>query len=134
MTHISIHNNTMSVILRRKEMFYLMIHSKHFIYGYMASDIWLRTPQIMREETCWHHFMSHSYQLASRDLLYTLSQRQESTYHGLCYTNCGELAGTRKSSMDPSRSICLRIQCIMRKCSTTRLLHYIGICITSGGT
>ena len=24
----------------RKEMFYLMTHSKHFIYGYMASDIW----------------------------------------------------------------------------------------------
>ena len=27
----------------RKEMFYLTTHSKHFIYGYMASDIWLRT-------------------------------------------------------------------------------------------
>ena len=25
----------------RKEMFYLMMHSTHFIYGYMASDIWL---------------------------------------------------------------------------------------------
>ena len=25
---------------RRKEMFYLMTHSTHFIYGYMASDIW----------------------------------------------------------------------------------------------
>ena len=24
----------------RKEMFYLMTHSTHFIYGYMASDIW----------------------------------------------------------------------------------------------
>ena len=24
----------------RKEMFYLMTHSKHSIYGYMASDIW----------------------------------------------------------------------------------------------
>ena len=26
----------------RKEMFYLTTHSTHFIYGYMASDIWLR--------------------------------------------------------------------------------------------
>ena len=26
-----------------KEMFYLTTHSIHFIYGYMASDIWLRT-------------------------------------------------------------------------------------------
>ena len=24
----------------RNEMFYLMTHSTHFIYGYMASDIW----------------------------------------------------------------------------------------------
>ena len=24
----------------RKEMFYLMTHSTHFIYGYMVSDIW----------------------------------------------------------------------------------------------
>ena len=24
----------------RKEMVYLMTHSTHFIYGYMASDIW----------------------------------------------------------------------------------------------
>ena len=27
----------------RKEMFYLTTHSTHFIYGYMVSDIWLRT-------------------------------------------------------------------------------------------
>ena len=24
----------------RKEMFYLTTHSTHFIYGYLASDIW----------------------------------------------------------------------------------------------
>ena len=26
----------------RKEMFYLTMHSTHFIYGYMASDIWVK--------------------------------------------------------------------------------------------
>ena len=30
-------------------MFYLMMHSTHFIYGYMASDIWLRTILIVRK-------------------------------------------------------------------------------------
>ena len=35
----------------KKEMFYLMTHSTHFIYGYMASDIWLRTILIVRKET-----------------------------------------------------------------------------------
>ena len=29
----------------RKEMFYLMLHSTHFIYGYMALDIWWKTTQ-----------------------------------------------------------------------------------------
>ena len=33
-----------------REMFYLMIHSTHFIYGYVASDIWLRTILIVRKE------------------------------------------------------------------------------------
>ena len=33
-------------------MFYLTTHSTHFIYGYMASDIWLRTILIVRKETC----------------------------------------------------------------------------------
>ena len=42
-------------IEREREMFYLTMHSTHFIYGYMASDIWLRTILIAREETrCCH--------------------------------------------------------------------------------
>ena len=40
----------------RKEMFYLTTHLTHFIYGYMASDIWLRIILIVRKETrCRHH-------------------------------------------------------------------------------
>ena len=31
-------------------MFYLTTHSTHFIYGYMASDIWLRTILIVRRK------------------------------------------------------------------------------------
>ena len=34
---------------RERKMFYLTTHSTHFIYGYMASDIWLRTILIVRE-------------------------------------------------------------------------------------
>ena len=36
------------VMREREEMFfyYLTMHSTHFIYGYMASDIWYRTTQI----------------------------------------------------------------------------------------
>ena len=81
-------------------MFYLTTHSTHFIYGYIASDIWLRTILIVREETrCCH--IGYSFRLAARVLLYAPSHRQDSTYHGLCYTSRGALAGTRNSSMGP---------------------------------
>ena len=84
----------------RKEMFYLTTHSTHFIYSYMASDIWLRTTQIVRKETRCRH-MGYSYRLTARVLLYAPSHRQDNTYHGLCYTSRGALAGTRNSSMGP---------------------------------
>ena len=83
---------------REREMFYLTTHSTHFIYGYMASDIWLRTILIVRKETCCRH-IGYSYRLAARVLLYAPYHRQDNTYHGLCYTSRGALAGTRNSSM-----------------------------------
>ena len=73
---------------REREMFYLTTHSTHFIYSYMASDIWLRT-------------IGYSYQLTARVLLYAPSHRQDNTYHSLCYTSRGALAGMRNSSMGP---------------------------------
>ena len=81
-------------------MFYLTTHSTHFIYGYMASDIWLRTILIERKETRCRH-IGYSYRLTARVLLYAPSHRQDNTYHGLCYTSRGALAGTRNSSMGP---------------------------------
>ena len=85
---------------REREMFYLTTHSTHFIYGYMASDIWLRTILIVRKETRFRH-IGYSYRLTARVLLYAPSHRQDNTYHGLCYTSRGALAGTRNSSMGP---------------------------------
>ena len=81
----------------RKEMFYLTMHSTHFIYGYMVSDIWLRTILIVRKETQCHH-IGYSFRLTARVLLYAPSHRHDSTYHSLCYTSRGALAGTRNSS------------------------------------
>ena len=92
----------------RKEMFYLTTHSTHFIYGYMASDIWLRTILIVRKETCCRH-IGYSYRLTARVLLYTPSLRQDSTYHGLCYTSRGALAKTKREeikSCETLLSIC----------------------------
>ena len=74
-----------------REMFYLTTQSTHFIYGSMASDIWLRTILIVRKETRCRH-IGYSFRLAARVLLYAPSHRQDSTYHGLCYTSRGALA------------------------------------------
>ena len=82
----------------RKEMFYLTTHSTHFIYGYMASDIWLRTILIVRKETRCRH-IGYYFRLTARVLLYAPSHRQDSTYHGLSYNSRGALARTRHSSV-----------------------------------
>ena len=81
--------------------------TQHFIYGYMASDIWLRTILIVREETRFRH-ICYTIRLTARVLLYAPSHRQDSTYHGLCYTSCGVLAGTINSSMGPSHEGLIR--------------------------
>ena len=65
----------------------------------MASDIWLRTILIVRKETRCRH-MGYSYRLTARVLLYAPSHRQDNTYHGLCYTSRGALAGTRTIMKD----------------------------------
>ena len=85
---------------REREMFYLMTHSTHFIDGYMASDIWLRTILIVRKETRYRH-IGYFYRLTARVHLYAPSHRQDNTYHSLCYTSRGAWAGTRNSSMGP---------------------------------
>ena len=102
-------------------MFYLTTHSTHFIYGYMASNIWLRTILIVRKETRCRH-IGYSCRLTARVLLYAPSHRQDNTYHGLCYTSRGALAGTRNSSMGPSHDGSIRY---MHPCKYTYLCTYI---------
>ena len=83
-----------------KEMFYLTTHST-LIYGHMASYIWRRTTQIVRDETRCRH-MGYSFRLTARVILYAPSHRLDSTYHDIVYTSRGALAGTGNSSMGPS--------------------------------
>ena len=82
-------------------MFYLTMHSTHFIYGYMASDIGLVKDHSDSERGNPLPPMDYSFRLTARVLLYAPSHRQDNTYHGLCLTSRGALAGTRNSSMGP---------------------------------
>ena len=75
----------------RKVMFYLTTHI-------LFTVIWRRTyGKGERGSRCRH--MGYSFRLAVRVLLYGPSQRQDSTYHGLCYTSRGALAGTRNTGV-----------------------------------
>ena len=78
--HDKRHNYISERAKREREMFYLTTHSTHFIYGYMASDIWLRTILIVRKKTRCRH-IGYSFRLAARVLLYAPSHRQDNTYH-----------------------------------------------------
>ena len=69
--------------------FYLRLYG----VGHMVKDHSDR-----REKTCYRH-IGYSFRLAARVLLYASSHRQDNTYHSLCYTSRGALAGTRNSSM-----------------------------------
>ena len=60
-------------------MFYLTTHSTHFIYGYMVSDILLRTILIVRKETRCRH-IGYSYRLTARVLLYAPSHRHTTAF------------------------------------------------------
>ena len=117
-------------------MFYLTTHSTHFIYGYMASDIWLRTILIVRKETRCRH-IGYSYRLTARVLLYAPSHRQDNTYHGLCYTSRGALAGTRnhfwtsflcrKSNQQDKRVETLKVYCIKKEMQEVNIFPFLSL-------
>ena len=71
----------------RKQMFYLTMHSTHFILWFYGIGH-MRKDYSDSERGIW---------LTARVLLYAPSHRLDSTYHGLYYTSCGALAGTRNS-------------------------------------
>ena len=90
--------------VRRKEIFYLTMHSTHFVlrlYGvrHMVKD----HSDSERGNPLPPH--GYSFLLAIRVLLYAPSNRQDNTYTGLYNTSRGALAGTRNSSMGSQRRI-----------------------------
>ena len=102
-----------------------------FIYGYMASDIWLRTILIVRKETRGRQ-IGYSFRLTARVLLYAPSHRQDSTYHGLCYTSRGVLAGTRNSSMGSPHEGSIRRPIAQLANALTTELHLAPLWFESG--
>ena len=87
--------NSANTGVKEGRKWFISRRTQHILfYGYMASDIWLRTIQIAKEETRCRHYIGYFFGLAARDRLYAPSHRQDSTYHGFCYTSRRSLAGS----------------------------------------
>ena len=82
-------------------MFYLMMHSTHFIYNHTT----VKDHGDSKRGNLLLLIHGYSFQLAARYLLYAPSNRQDRTYHSFCYTSHGALVTTSSSSMDLQRGI-----------------------------
>ena len=80
----------------------------------MALDMWLRTTDNERGS----QLPSLHFLLAAKDLLF---HGHDSIYRNLCFTSCGDLAGTRNSSVDSLSGINPTIHFTLSACSTTEL-------------
>ena len=69
---------------------YLMTHSTHFIYGYMVSDIWLKTT-VGKGGNLLLLLHGLLFPISSKESFIGQTNRQDSTYHDLCYTSCEAL-------------------------------------------
>ena len=99
--YYSPHCSVIYVVEGRLEMFLFNYTLNTFylrLYG--VRHIMVKDHSAREESRCRH--IGYSFQLAARVLLYTSSHIQDNTYHSLCYTSRGALAGTRNSSMGPS--------------------------------
>ena len=85
-------------------MFYLTTHSTHFIYGYMASDIWLRTILIVRKETRCRH-IGYSYRIYRRRMAEYWAGKEGERFADACVMK--QTHGVGKSSWfgEPSGSV-----------------------------
>ena len=54
--------------------------------------------------------IGYFFRLTARVLIYAPTHREDITYHSLCYTSSGALAGTRNSSMGPPHEGSIRLQ------------------------
>ena len=96
----------------------------------------LNTFLIVRKETRCRH-IGYSFRLTARVLLYAPSHRRDSTYHGLCYTSRGALAGTRNSSTKKNPTFTsnklLNILILQRPLHFISTLNPLSLCFDSVG-
>ena len=81
-------------------MFYLTTHSTHFIYVFYMASL-LKDHSDSERGITLPPLHGLLFPISSKGSLNASPHRQDNTYHSLCYTSRGALAGTRNSSMGP---------------------------------
>ena len=77
-------------------MFYLTTHSTHFILRLYGVGHMVKDHSDSERENPPHRLL---FLFSNKGSFICTSQTQDTTYHSLCYTSHGALAGTRNSSM-----------------------------------
>ena len=85
------------MVIWKEQNIYLTMHSIHFIYGYMASDIMERPTQIARGNLLPPQGLL--FPISSKGYMHHPTDRKAHTM--ACYTRHGALVGTRNSLMGP---------------------------------
>ena len=75
---------------RKKNFFYLTTHSRHFVYGYMVSDM-LKDHSYSQRENWLPLLHGLFFFISSKGSFICIILQQDSTYHCLCYTSHGAL-------------------------------------------
>ena len=88
----------------RKEMFYLMTHSTHFIYSYMVSDIWKEGNALFNDALNTFYLRLYGHMVkdhSDSEKENPLPPHRLLLSGSFIGTSCRALAGTRNSSMGP---------------------------------
>ena len=116
--HMHAHTHTIYVFLFLKLPFQLE-RERNVLFNDALNTFYLRLYGIRHmvkdhsdneKETC---HIGYSYRLTARVLLYAPSHRQDNTYHGLCYTSRGALAGTTVSIKTSNLHVSLVLICLV---------------------
>ena len=100
-------------------MFYLMMHSTHFIYGYFPSDICLRTTQIKRGNLLLPYYRL-LFPFSKGSFIFTILQN-EMVHTTVFVIPVVEQAGMRNNSIYPPFGFDLMTHHTMFRLSTTEL-------------
>ena len=109
----------------RKEMFYLTTHSTHFIYGYMASDIWYSTTRIDRGNLLLTHgLLSNSFLLAAsshrQDQFLEMHKHAQLICLGLNTSSSNGFVICELSGWSESRGVCVCFVFVAWTCLSTK--------------